>query len=267
MDVMSSDPHAQRDGTVELLIARADRTSSEVPLRHTFVQGGTQRRPAHGPLHQLLRHHDERALDLYLLQRYCASSEPWDVRRDARIWARALGLPTPADNGASAVSKVWARLDDTYRLVKRERSGRLSRVTALDESGDRSEYHYPSGRGPGRYFKLSAAFWLDDARWYRTLSLRAKVMLLVASTLKPRFALPVDQIPAWYGISIESGSKGLRELEARGLLRIEKQRRDDLLSPEGYVIEHRHTLLEPLAQDWQETPLATVTDLPTAGAS
>ena len=38
--------------------------------------------------------------------------------------------------GASAVSKSWARLEGTYKLARRERSGRLAKVTALHESGN-----------------------------------------------------------------------------------------------------------------------------------
>lgn len=45
----------------------------------------------------MLRAHDERSLDLYLLVRAAASSDPWDVTRDAKVWARCLGLLTPRD--------------------------------------------------------------------------------------------------------------------------------------------------------------------------
>ena len=54
----------------------------------------------------LLRAHDERGLDLYLLLRAAASADPWDVARPAPVWSRALGLPTPHDDGTATVSKV-----------------------------------------------------------------------------------------------------------------------------------------------------------------
>ncbi len=106
---------------MKALLDASKRRGAGVPIRRTFVQQGPQREPVPGPLHPLLRGHDERALDLFLLHRAAASSEPWDVVRDARMWARALGLPTPKDNGASAVSKAWARLEK-HRLIQRART-------------------------------------------------------------------------------------------------------------------------------------------------
>ena len=77
------------------------------------------------------------------------------------------------DDGAAAVSESWRRLTDG--LITRERQGRLTNVTLLDESGTGDDYTYPSGRGRGRYFKLSEEFWTGEERWYRTLTLLAKV--------------------------------------------------------------------------------------------
>lgn len=250
MGAMSTSSLPPRDAQVEWFLDQADRPSESVPVRRVFVQQGEQAHPVPGPLHMMLRHGDEKALDLYLLFLNGASAEPWDTARDARIWARGLGLPTAKDDGASTVSKVWRRLDATYNLIERHRSGRLVNITALHESGDRSAYEHPSGENDDLYFRLPWAYWLDPERYYRTLSLKAKVMLLVASSLKPGFALPLDKIHPWYGISKRSGADGLQELEDAGLLDRTKAKRVDLGAPKGYVIENRHTLLAPLEQTW-----------------
>lgn len=77
-----------------------------------------------GPLQRMLSAHDERALDLFLLHRALVSAEPWTSRPlDSRVWARALGLHHDADQGVTAVSKAWRRLEGTYRLVDRAAAG------------------------------------------------------------------------------------------------------------------------------------------------
>lgn len=267
---MANNPIADRDDVADAFVARARRRGGGVALRKSFVQQGPQAKPIPGPLSELVRCHDERGLDLYLLLRLITSSdemtEAWDVRLDARVWARGLGLPTPKNDGTVAISKVWKRLDDRG-LITRERQGRLSNVTILEESGRGRPYTYPSGKGRGRYFKLSEHFWTDEERWYRTLSLSAKAMLLIASSLKPGFVLPEEQVPRWYGISSDTAARGLRELADKDLLFVERRRRDAPLSPVNYVIEHAYTLQSPFAQDWRTQLLATVTTLPTATTS
>ena len=261
---MPVNPHQLRDAQVDWFIERSGRTSQSVPLRRAFVQGGPQNAPTPGPVRRMLRHGDERALDLYLLFLNAVSAEPFTVTLDARLWSRALGLPTAADNGASTVSKIWNRLDTTHQLVERKRDGRLAQITALNESGDRSPYAHPEGAPKDPYSRLSWQYWQAPERYYRTLSFKAKVMLLIATSLKPGFALPLDKIQPWYGISNRTGTEGLQELEAKKLLTHTKQRRDDLGLPEGYVIENRYTLLPPFDQDWTQT---TAKVIPLSGSA
>jgi hypothetical protein len=261
---MPSSPHADRDEVVDALIARARRRDGGVPLRNRFVQGGPQGQPTPGPLHHLVRSRDERGLDLYLMLRSVASSDAvsgaWDVTLDARVWAQGLGLPTPANDGASAVSKAWRRLAD-YSLIQRERHGKLACITVLDEAGTGLNYTYPSGKGRGRYFKLSEEFWTAEERWYRTLSLPAKAMLLISSSLKPGFVLPERQAPKWYGISPGTVANGFAELADKDLLEVDKKSRREPLSPQKYVVENVYTLKGPFAQDWRAREIATVTQL------
>jgi hypothetical protein len=45
---------------------------------------------------------------------------PWTCRPlPSKAWARMLGADDAPDYGAAAVSKIWARLDEKYRLVER----------------------------------------------------------------------------------------------------------------------------------------------------
>jgi hypothetical protein len=244
---MSRKPGREQQATIAALLDAAGRRKPEVPLRRDFVQQGEQRKPVPGPLAEMVRRHDERGLDLYLLLRAAASGAPWDVARDARIWGRALGLSADADGGASAVSKTWARLDETYGLVGRERSGRLAKITVLHESGTRAKYIYPE---PGEYFKIPFDYWTADDAYYFSLPFPAKAVLLIAASLKPGFALPADKASRWYGLSSDSLERGLRELRAAGLLKSRTATVESWLSPTGKTTRYDYWLQPPFAQSW-----------------
>src|SRR4029450_8990917 len=62
-------PHQE---PTEDLLARSKREA--VPIRWSFVQRGTRKRPQPGPLAEFVGHHDERALDLYPLVPGAASA-------------------------------------------------------------------------------------------------------------------------------------------------------------------------------------------------
>lgn len=229
MHGMVSDPRQDQQRTIEALLKASGRRDDAVPIRRSFVQGGDQRRPIPGPAHRLMRNHDERGFELFLIHRLLASSDPWDVTRRNKVWSRALGLATPNDDGAAAISKTWGRLED-LGLVERRRKGRLTSITALHEFGDGSAYTYPAGGLSDLYVKRPFAYWASEEQWHRTLTFRAKVMLLIACTLKPGFVLTEERIPEWYGVSSDSGGRGLRELEHHGLLvRKPHRRRTSLL--------------------------------------
>lgn len=240
---------ADQDETVDDLLRKSGRSTRSVPVRRVFVQQGAQRDPHPGPLAGLLRAHDERGLELFLLHRAIASADPWDVTRDARVWARALGLQQESDGGVAAVSKAWRRLDSNHALVRRERRGRLAKITALREDGSGATYTYPTGsRRDEKYFRLPYEYWTAEARWYRTLTFRAKAMLLVSLSLPAGFVLPTRRVPGWYGISVDSADRGLRELDQAGLLRREIKVKKAPQAPLGIAQEYHHTLLSPFTQ-------------------
>ncbi|WP_157631081.1 hypothetical protein [Kribbella catacumbae] len=192
----------------------------------------------------MVRAHDERALDLFLLHRLTASHADWDTTHEAMVWARALGLTTPQDTGAAAVSKVWVKLDRKYRLVERERRGRLATVTSLLEDGSGDPYIPPKGVGDS-YIRLPFAYWADG--WYRTLRLPGKAVLLIALSLsrKPAFKLPTERAPKWYGISADTAERGLRELQDRKLLSRGHSLREDWLSGTVTTREYHYSVLDP----------------------
>lgn len=231
---------ASRDETVEAFVARSKRPAG-VPVRRGFVQGGTQARPLPGPLAVLVQHRDPRALDLFLLLLATASSGDFDVTSPSAVWARAVGVP-PLTNPAAAVSKTWSRLE-SLRLVSKERKGRLAQVQLLREDGSGRPYEHPFGTGEA-YFKIPSAYWTDENRWYRSLSLPARAMLLIALSLDDGFYLPFDRTKSWYGLSADTARTGFGELSATGVLKVTTRYITAPLTPAGFI-ERRHYTLRP----------------------
>lgn len=240
---MPSSPPPEQTATITAALNAAGRPGKAVPIRRTFLQQGTQRKPQPGPLQKIVQRHDDTALDLYLLLMAGASSHPWDVTRDSRAWGRAIGHGSDVDGGRSIVSKAWRRLDETYRLVQRDRSGRLAKITLLDESGDGTDYSSP-GKA---YLKLPFAYWTADEAWHHQLSLPAKATLLIALSLKQPFALPAERAEDWYGISPDTIDRGQRELRSHGILERHFTVVDDWLSGTGKRTDYTFTLQAPFA--------------------
>lgn len=241
---MNTSVRADRQQTIEALLARSKRRSDAVPIRWTFVQQGVQREPRPGPLRALVHRGAERALELYLLLHAIASSPPWDATEDARIWARALGLYLPGGRreNAGAISKTWRQLED-LRLVRRERDGRLARVTLLREDGHGGDYEQPSGAADDPYLQLPYDYWREG--WHLRLKLADKAMLLIASTQPAGFALAHERVPGWYGLSADTAERGLRRLKELGVLDVHYDTKPAPLAPEGFTKVPRYTLQSP----------------------
>jgi DNA-binding MarR family transcriptional regulator len=234
---------ASPESTLADILARSGRKAKAVPIRKTFLQGGDRSDPEPGPLARLVRRRDDRALQLYLLFHAVATADPWDSTKDARVWARAMNLRTRTGYDTAAISKAWRRLEQ-QQLVSRSRRGRLARVTLLDESGTGKPYRHHAAAEP--YFKLPFEYWLNG--WHRRLDLPAKAILLIGLSLPPEFILPEAEAPRWYGISADTTRRGLRELQDRGLLTVQKTVKEAPAAPEGFAIEHRYTLQPPFAK-------------------
>jgi hypothetical protein len=137
------------------------------------------------------------------------------------------------------------RLEDR-KLVRRERSGRLSVVTLLREDGSGEEYERPPVTPDDTWFNLPYAYWLDEH--HRTLSMPAKVMLLIALSLPAGFYLPYERAKPWYGISADSAGRGFRELAKAGLLVSAPQWVKNNRSHTGWIEQRHYTLTAPYAK-------------------
>lgn len=105
---MPSSPPPEQTATITAALNAAGRPGKAVPIRRTFLQQGTQRKPQPGPLQKIVQRHDDTALDLYLLLMAGASSSP--VGRHSRLTrrGRAIGHRSDVDGGRSIVSKAGA---------------------------------------------------------------------------------------------------------------------------------------------------------------
>ncbi len=231
-------PKVTQQDTIHELLVRSKR--GELPIRKTFLQQGTGRVRTPGPLAELCRRQDERALELYLLIHAGASALPFDVVLPAGVWARAIGLG-PTASARSAVSKALRRLED-LRLVRRERAGNRSRVVLLDEAGTDADYTHPA-EGDERYLKLPYVYWEDG--WHLRLGLPGKVLLLIALSLTDAFPLPSGRARDWYGISPDTVQRGLSELADHGILDVDERFKRAPLSETGWTTERRYTLQSP----------------------
>lgn len=237
------------DAAVGALLEQSGRKGRHVGIRRAFVQRTEGRRAEPGPLAELVRRHDERALDLYLLLRAKASATPWTVHLPAVAWARCLGLSESA--GQTAVSKTWQRLE-RQALVTRGKSGRLADVGLLLEDGSGMAYEPPDGTSRDPYFKIPFDYWLSQGHYYRSLSLPGKAMLLIALSLRDDAELPIARVPRWYGLSEDTASRGLAELTACGLVSTRVAYTPAPLTVTGYH-EHRHIAV---AQSFRESALS-----------
>lgn len=261
MYTMNDAPIPGQQAAIQALLNASARPSQRVNIRNSFVQGGDQKHPLPGPLHKIVRGHDDRALDLFLLHRTLVSAEPWTSRPlSSAVWARMLGVETDLDHGAAVISRTWRRLDQKYRLITRGKVGRKAVFTSLREDGSREDYTAPSGRDiQNRYFQLPFAYWTDPEAWYRTLTLAAKAMLLISSTLKPGFILPTERVPDWYGVSAETAQRGLKELRDAGLISRATSYKETPLEAVRYTQEHHYTLTPPFGRA-QKRRLTVVPD-------
>lgn len=234
--------------TCRELLALAKR--DHVPLRRSFVQrSGSGGGP--GPLAAFVANRRSVALQLYLLFHANASGGDFGSRRHAAVWARALGL-SGSKHSASVVSRNWRWLE-VQGLIERERTGRLLKVTLLDEGGSGTPYVHP-GRA-GNYFKLPHEFWLDE--WNRRLDMPGIVALLILLSRRPGDELPQERAPRWYGISADTLGRGLRTLEKESLLQVAVTTKQAPLSPLGYTWERHYWLRDPFAR----RSVASVADL------
>lgn len=221
-----------------------------VPIRKTFVQQGHGKSTQPGSLAKFVKAHDERGLEAYLLVHALASGGDYSCEYPAAVWARALGLDATAtdESARGAVSKIMKRLEDRG-LVSRTRVRRRLSVTLLNENGRGEEYGHPRLSGD-RWLRLPHAYWREG--YFRSLSLPAKVMLLVALSLPDGFYLPSEYAPAWYGVSPDTAERGLRELRMRRILRPDVEWKPNNRSDKFYTERWTYTLIGAFSKSAQD---------------
>lgn len=222
---------AGQGDTIDALLDPSGR--NHLPLANSFVQHrDTQDRGIPGPLSSFVSAHFERGLQQYLLLHAAASGGDFDVARDSRVWARALGLQWEADSARNGVSRTWAWLEDR-KLIARSRAGRLSKITLLYDDGSGNAYEHPNDQGE-RYLRLSYAYWRDG--WHRKLGLAELAVLLIALSFpKDEFRLVQERVPEWYGVSTSTFQKGVQELVRMDLLKRWHEVKPAPLAPEGFT--------------------------------
>lgn len=213
-------------------------------LRHVLVQLPDADRPRGSTLALMVGQRKHRALVLYVLLLTCW---PWLAeRRDplqGEVWIRALTSSRGLTWTPSTLSRAWADLEKLGLIVK-SREDRLLRVVPRREDGD-AQYEPPAGRTDrlNAYFTIPDAFWRDEL--FARLSLSALAMLLVVAketNVKAEVWLTYENAEKWYGLKPQTAQKGIKELEAAGLLsrRIEKIRAP--LSPTGWTVRSWYSL-------------------------
>lgn len=229
--------------TIELVLRPLNR--HWVPIRKSFVQQGKGKDTKPGPLAKFVPGHDERGLDTYLLLHALASAPPWNCDLPSGFWVRALGLADPTatgtkaiDNARPAVSKITTRLVER-ELVARTRVKRRSSLTLMCEDGSGTAYEHPHDTNE-QWFSLPHEYWFEHH--YTNLSLRAKVMLLIALERPDNFTLAQNKVPGWYGISEDTAFHGLRELRDVGLLHVEPMWVESARSDIGYTQQWVYSL-------------------------
>jgi hypothetical protein len=148
-------------------------------------------------------------------------------------------------------------LDTKYGLVQRRRRGRVAVITALTEDGSGDPYFYPSGTAE-RYFKVPLGYFRAQEEFYRTLTLPAKALLLIALSLGPEFRLPHEKAKAWYGLSGETAQKGLAELHEKALLSRRLVTAAAPLAPRGFTRVPHYRLTGAFAKAPKRSPRLTV---------
>jgi hypothetical protein len=235
-------PRATSQETIEALLNASRR--NHLPLSYRFLQLRNEHdKGVPGPIAHFVRAHNLRGLHQYLLVHAAASAGNFEVTRDSRIWARALGLAEEKESSRAAVSKGWAWLEQR-KLIRRERRGRLTQITLLRDDGSGRAYVHPFDEEPRQsYIALPYSFWRD--RWHEKLDLPSLVVLLIGMSLGRNFILPQSHVRQWYGVSPATLSKGIAGLRRYDLIAVSRTPEPAPLAPRGFRYVYRYTIRKP----------------------
>ncbi len=208
------------------LVERSRRTS--VPLPTAFVRDETAEEGP--PLARILRggRGGEVRLKLLLSMHVLGVRPPHNVPGLPSSWAQTLDLPEPLANGARRVRDAMAWLaEHEFIRVEKER-GRPPECFLLSPLGTGDDYMRPTPTP--RYIRVPVAMWQNG--WIITLSGTALALWLVLADMQGgredrNVWVQPDQARERYGLSEDTFTKGISELERHGLVRVSKQPQGD----------------------------------------
>lgn len=214
------------------LVQRSGRVSG-LPLGEPFLRSD-ERLSAYGPpVARMLRggRSGEVRLKLYLSMSLLATRAPYDVSHiPARAWAQILNLADPTTNGARRVNEAIAWLDTNHFVRAKRGRGAPGTIVMLHQSGSGADYVRPGGR----WVQVPLGFWENG--WIVHLGGTAVALLLILLDLQGGRQVSQSIVPsearARYGLSPDTWTKGTKELQDLGLLRIGK-------APQGDVWDFR----------------------------
>ena len=205
---------------LQRLVERSRRTS--VPLPVAFVRDTTA--DDGPPLARLLRggRGGEVRLKLLLSMHLLGVRHPHHVPGSPSSWAQTLGLDDPLGNGARRVRDAtsWLAAQQFVRVEKT--AGREPECVLLSPLGTGGEYERPSPR----YIRVPATVWQNG--WIVTLSGTALAMWLVLAEMQggredQDVWVQPDEARERYGLSEDTFTTGISELERHGLVKVTKQ--------------------------------------------
>lgn len=222
-------------------LARDSLPRKAIPIRKTFlrVESTEQGDP---PLSRIVSRRGRGgalAVRLYIALVWRCSGGDFDTQLSSRQFAELLGLADPGMKGARNVAKAIQLLKELNLISVERQRGEPSKITLLDESGDKSPYTLPSTeykknqRSRDVYFKVPVRLW--TAGLIQDMSANALAMLLIL--LAEEGGIPVasgatEGKPVWwstklfptrYRVSPAMRSRGGQELIAQGLLYISRE--------------------------------------------
>lgn len=212
-----------------------------LPLRRAFAERpDNSTKPT--PLARLLRggRGGSVRLRLYLSYLWLAAAPPHELVYPARAWAELLDLDDPEGSGTRRVADAVRWLEKNDLVAVTNRAGAPNIIRLLSDTGDGKDYetpgsafnrlrNKPEAAQIHRYIQLPPTLWTSG--WMAVLSPAALAMLIILRVQVG--AKDPDTEEVWIApdyatkaflLSEETRTRGVRELQAAGLVTIRRRK-------------------------------------------